>query len=328
MRRRILATVLSLLAPLGLAAAPLPETPLSPSGLSATTVNVRELDSIPSSHDPWTIVRFPDGWDDRMREPKPASSGKTRTVVFHFEGARSLSAAVDTLVCRHGLFLNYEDAPWISEQDVQELPSPTRLETPADGAGPVPSRPPVRMPASERLDFEYVEDPETQLPLDAADLLDDLVEAHRQQGGHGRFRVERLNDGIASIVASAALDEQGEWSAIEPVLSRKVTLGAQHRTVEELFDRVLAELNEKGPYRIGSAAVPLNAFHQTSVDFGADDEPARDVLIRALRALPYRYYMILNFDPMGRRYFLNVVGSHREELCSRATAGRPARPRR
>jgi hypothetical protein len=28
---------------------------------------------------------------------------------------------------------------------------------------------------------------------------------------------------IASIVPSAALDERGEWSAIDPVLSRQVT---------------------------------------------------------------------------------------------------------
>jgi hypothetical protein len=284
-------------------------------------VNVRELDSIPLSRDPWEIIRFPDGWDDRMREPKPAPSGKTRTVVFHFEGARSLGAAVDTLVCRHGLFLNYEDAPWIAERDVQELPPPMRLETPASCGAPVPSRPPVRVLASERLDFEYVEDPETQLPLDAYDLLEDLVEAHRHQGGHGRFRVERLNDGIASIVPSAALDERGEWSAIEPLLSRKVTIEAQHRTVGILFDRVLAELNKNGPYRVDSVAVPLNAFHQAYVEFGVYDEPARDVLIRALRALPYRYYMTLKFDPMRRKYYLNVVAPHRTELCPRPEGG-------
>jgi hypothetical protein len=238
-------------------------------------------------------------------------------LVFHFEGARSLGAAVDTLVCRHGLFLNYEDAPWIAERDVQELPPPTRLETPAGGGAPVLSRPPMRVPASERLDFEYVEDPETQLPLNAHDLLEDLVEAHRQQGGHGRFRVERLNDGIASIVPSAALDERGEWSTIEPLLSRKVTIEAQHRPVGDLFDRVLAELNEKGPYRVGYGWLPLNAFYQNYVEFGAYDEPARDVLIRALRALPYRYYMTLNFEPMRRTYYLSVGGPHRAELCPR-----------
>ncbi|MEA2604629.1 MAG: hypothetical protein QOF89_5621 [Acidobacteriota bacterium] len=78
-----------------------------------------------------------------------------------------------------------QDAPWIAERDVQELPPPMRLETPAGGGAPVPSRPPVRVPASERLDFEYVEDPETQLPLNAYDLLEDLVEAHRHQGATG-----------------------------------------------------------------------------------------------------------------------------------------------
>ncbi|HEX4964743.1 MAG TPA: hypothetical protein VF173_28280 [Thermoanaerobaculia bacterium] len=320
MRHRSLATVLSLLAPLGLAAAPPPERPLSPSGLSATTVTNRELEALPTSRDPWEIIRF-GGWDDRMREPKPAPSGKTRTVVFHFEGVRSLAAAIDTLVCRHGLFLNYEEAPWVAEQDVQELPSPTRLETSTDGGVPVPSRPPVRVPASERLDFEYMEDPETQLPLDAYDLLEDLVEAHSQQGGHGRFRVERLNDGIASIVPSAALDERGEWSAIEPVLSRKVTLEAQHRTVGSLFDRVLAELSEKGPYRVDAIEVPLNAFNLTGVEFGAYDEPARDVLIRALRVLPFRYYMTLKFDPMRRMYHLSVVAPQRAELCPRPEVG-------
>jgi hypothetical protein len=200
---------------------------------------------------------------------------------------------------------------------VQELPSPTRLETSAGGGTPEPSPPPVRVAASERLDFEYAEDPETQLPLDAYDLLEDLVEAHRQQGGHGRFRVERLNDGIASIVPSAALDERGEWSAIEPVLSRKVTIEAQHRTVGDFFDRVLAELSKNGPYQVDSVEVPLNAFRQTAVEFGAYDEPARDVLIRALRTLPWRLYMTLKFDPMRRKYHLSVVAPHRAELCSR-----------
>jgi hypothetical protein len=326
MRHRSLATFLSLFAPLGLAAAPPPERPVSPSCscLSETPVTNLDLEALPTSRDPWKVMRFPDGWDDRMREPKPAPSGKTRTLVFHFEGVRSLGAAVDTLVCRHGLFLNYEDAPWIAERDVQELPSPARLETPAVGGAPVPSRPPVRVPASERLDFEYVEDPETQLPLNAYDLLEDLVEAHRQQGGHGRFRVERLNDGIASIVPSAALDERGEWLTIEPVLSRKVTFEAQHRPVGDLFDRVLAELNKKGPYRIGYGWLPLNAFYQTYVEFGAHDEPARDVLIRALRVLPYRYYMTLNFEPMSRTYYLSVGGPQRAELCPRPEVGTPS----
>jgi hypothetical protein len=179
----------------------------------------------------------------------------------------------------------------------------------------------VRVPASERLDFEYVEDPETQLPLDAHDLLEDLVEAHRQQGGHGRFRVERLNDGIASIVPSAALDERGEWSTFEPVLSRKVTIEAQHRTVGSLFDLVLAELSENGPYRVDAIDVPLNAFNLTEVEFGAYDEPARDVLIRALRVLPYRFYMTLKFDPMRRIYHLSVMAPKRAELCSRPEGG-------
>jgi len=84
------------------------------------------------------------------------------------------------------------------------------------------------------------------------------------------------------------------------VLSRKVTIEAQHRPVGDLFDRVLAELNEKGPYRVGYGWLPLNAFYQNYVEFGAHDEPARDVLIRALRVLPFRYYMILNFEPTKR----------------------------
>jgi hypothetical protein len=231
MRLRSLAIILSLLAPLGLAVALPPERPLSPSGLSATTATNRDLEVLATSRS-WRSCGSPMVGTTGCASRRPAPSGKTRTVVFHFEGARSLGAAVDTLVCRHGLFLNYEEAPWVAERDVQELSPPTRLETPAAGGAPVQSRPPVWVPASERLDFEYVEDVETQLPLDAFDLLEDLVEAHRQQGGHGRFRVERLNDGIASIVPSAALDERGEWSTIEPVLSRKVTIEAQRRTVE------------------------------------------------------------------------------------------------
>ncbi|MEA2604630.1 MAG: hypothetical protein QOF89_5622 [Acidobacteriota bacterium] len=104
-------------------------------------------------------------------------------------------------------------------------------------------------------------------------------------------------------------------------MSRKVTIEAQHRAVGDLFDRVLAELNKKGPYRVGYGWLPLNAFYQNYVEFGAHDEPAHDVLIRALRALPYRYYMILSFEPTRRTYFLNVVGPHRAELCPRAEGG-------
>lgn len=301
-----LATVLLLLSPLGLAAAPPLEKPLPPSGLSET-VTGRDLDSLPTSRDPWEILRIPGGWDDRMRDPKPTPSGKTRTVAFHFEGARSLGAAVDTLVCRHGLFLNYEEAPWVAEEDIEELASPAGF----------------RVLASGRFDFEYTEDSETGLPLDAYDLLEDLVEAHHQQGGHGRFRVERLNDGIASIVPNAALDEPGDWSAVDPVLSRRVTIEAKHRTVNGLFDRVLAELNKTSPYPITNPQVPLNAFSQNDVDFGALDEPARDVLIRALRTLPYRFYMTLNFDPMRREYALSVLAPRHPKSCPQPLSAIP-----
>ena len=105
------------------------------------------------------------------------------------------------------------------------------------------------------------------------------------------------------------------------MLSRKVTFEAQHRPVGDLFDRVLAELNGKGPYRVGYGWLPLNAFYQNYVEFGAHDEPARDVLIRALRALPYRYYMILNFEPTSRTYYLSVGGPQRAELCPRTEGG-------
>jgi hypothetical protein len=100
-----------------------------------------------------------------------------------------------------------------------------------------------------------------------------------------------------------------------------VTIEAQHRTVEGLFDRVLAELSENGPYQVDCIEVPLNVFNRTDVEFGAYDEPARDVLIRALRALPYRYYMTLKFDPMRGKYHLSVVAPHRAELCSRPEGG-------
>jgi hypothetical protein len=333
MRLRTLITALSLLAPLCLLAAEPAAEAVPPNGKPpAPVVVVRELDGVPPARDPWTVLeRFPDGWDDRLREPKPAPSGRTRTRTFHFEGARSLGAAVDTLVCRHGLFLNYEDAPWVAEEDLQELLPLPRSESTAGGGVPAPRRPPNRItaPANERLDFEYAEDPETELPLDAHDVLESLVEAHRQQGGHGRFRVERMNDGIAAIVPSETLDERGRWVPTEPVLSRQVTFPAERRSVEELFDLVLAELNRDSPFRIGYGWLPLNAVRQTNVEFGAHGEAARDVLVRALRALPYRYYLILNFDPRGRTYILNVAAvQQRAELCPRTEAGEHDREKR
>src|SRR5687768_1778310 len=145
LRRWAVAITLPVLSPLGLLASePLPEVQSPAAAEACRGVAVRDLEAIPVARDPWAIrSRFSDGWDDRMREPRPAASGATRTLRFHFEGPRSLAAAVDALVCRHGLFLNYEDAPWVARQDVQAPAAPA----PAAAARSVR----VRVPANDRL---------------------------------------------------------------------------------------------------------------------------------------------------------------------------------
>jgi hypothetical protein len=90
------------------------------------------------------------------------------------------------------------------------------------------------------------------------------------------------------------------------VLDTPVTIGSATRPLGDVVTKVLADVGQVTGQRIGLATFPINFFKQRRVEIEATQEPARDVLVRALaasgRALSWRLF----YDVTMGQYYLGI----------------------
>ena len=190
---------------------------------------------------------------------------------------RPLSAAVSLVERRCDCAITYEDPLWRSD----------------DVALSGPHWPAV-IPKGGLFTFD-APDLAANTPAQMAAAMAQVVRVFEQSGsGRGAFRV--TNDTVAIHVVPRP----------DSILDIPVTIPHATRRLDDVMTVVLAEVERGTGQKVELATFPTNFFFQHRVEIEAKQEPAREVLVRALGASGRPLSWRLFFDARMRQYYLNI----------------------
>jgi hypothetical protein len=206
-------------------------------------------------------------------------------------GPRPVDLAASKLADEFGVAVNVEDPLYIYRGDVQDT-GVTRLGKR------------LLAPKASLLEMSVDLRPDGS-PRDVRQVLQDLVDTANAQLPF-LYRIDRDGDAF-TLVATRTHDEQGRLISLTPVLDRRITIpfGSRHPFEHiELFDRILTAVSG---VRVTTSNRVEGNLDTPGLEFGAQDEPARNVLRRLLQMLPGRSYYSMTCQPVGPWCFINVA---------------------
>jgi hypothetical protein len=193
---------------------------------------------------------------------------------------RPLAAAIETLENRFGWTVTYEDAPYLFGGDLADVTAIVRR----DGK----SEPKVLIPLGGTLNFNYRLNTAGRppSPADEESVLRALIEEYRITINAAVFDLRRTGD-VYHVVPKQSRDVLGAMQPYSPLLDTRITLPDREYTGLQLFEAIVSAVNpDKRRFILGM--VPLNLFAHAHVRISAQGEPARLVVLRALKAIDGR----------------------------------------
>jgi hypothetical protein len=212
--------------------------------------------------------------------PVDSQTTPNDTIKVSVDDPRPVAKTVEELESLYGYAITYEDPLFTYEGDWRDVTTQVRkdLDKYPPGAAPkviVPRGGALKLtlPSSHAISAETM-----------ATLLQQVVQAQTDTQQGGRFRVERDGD-YFHVVPSETRDQNGNWSAQTPLLDVPISLPLQDRDRVDTLQAVGSALKAAVGVSVG---IPLmgggidSPDHPRQYRLGAENERARDVLMRAL----------------------------------------------
>jgi hypothetical protein len=161
------------------------------------------------------------------------------------------------------------------------------------------------------------------------DAVRTILDAYHRSGNRAVFRGIQQGDFI-HIVPEAVRGEDGKLQPFQPMFDTHVTIPRGTYSLGVLTNQILSQVGQNRGIPVMRATVPLNLFAQATVTEEADDEPARNVLMRAFEGINaqrvadhlsvLRLTWNLGYNPNGQNYFFNVhsVALEQDDLRNNA----------
>jgi hypothetical protein len=258
-----------------------------------------------------------------------AQAGQSATQLY-IDDPRPVAKAAEELVARYGYVITYEDPPLAYEGDLQDVTTQVRRDLDRHPLGKAPKivvprggSLTVRLPSSASVNTQTI-----------ASVLGQLVSAHSIRNQGGRFRVVQVGD-VFHVVPTEIRDRNGNWIAQSSVLDTPISLPMEDRSELEMIDAVVKAVSSAAHAKIyisGGFGMGISVPDRpASYRLGADNERARDVLMRALVLLndpkagtwrPQRQRWQMLYDSDDKTYFLDISPVP-DQLSSPATPSVP-----
>lgn len=225
-------------------------------------------------------------------------SRQPQRIDLFVSGGRPLAAAIRELENRFEWVITYEDPPYEWAGDIEDatlavskVPNPTNR---------------VWVPRLRSFAFSYrdTKDPRPNAMLSA------MLRDYNLSGIGAEFR-SIVSGPIAServfhVVPTMSANERGIPTPRQSRLDVPVTLDGSERTGLELIEAVLGQVSAATGLRVAPGTVPINLLVQTKLRLSAENDPARDVLLRALAATGKRVSWRLLCGPDTKTCYFNV----------------------
>jgi hypothetical protein len=197
---------------------------------------------------------------------------------------------------RYGWIITYEDPPYVHEDDVVD-----------NTVVPDPSAPARRAldPKGRRLEVGDLPDPGER--VDPGSLIRRVLAADAARvGGAGMFDLRRTDE-MWHVVPAQIRDREGRWVRVRAVLDAPLSITAEERSLHDLIEVICRAVSEETGFKIWKGTAPWGYFQQRRVTLGADQEPARTVLLRALGTTGRSWSWRLLYAPGDAAFALNIA---------------------
>lgn len=208
-----------------------------------------------------------------------------------------MAVMAGVLETRYGWIVTYEDAPLVNERDVVDKASESRRSA---GKRSLSARPQeIDLPGG-LPDIENGRDRE---------VFERVFAAHEGRDNAGRFAVVERAPGFFHIVPRQFRDANGVWRSTRSPLEAAIAFPTEERSADDTLQIILTSVSQATGMRVwGGTVTASNAFLNTRVTIGANQEPARDVLYRVITAVRARRTWRLAYSPFDNSYALSVHG--------------------
>lgn len=219
------------------------------------------------------------------------------------EDPRPVGKAVQMLVSRYGYVITYEDPRYVYGDDAQDVTAQVRKDLDEYPPGKAPK---VWIPRGEKLTLSVAS---TAAARDVRSTLNSLVQMSRQSGGH--FRVLE-SGGAFHVIPTQVRNVDGSWDATTSILDETISIATQDRTegelIKDICNAVSSAANTSVNTGLGIGQGGIRIGPEARYRFGAHNEVARDVLLRALATTreAKRTWLLL-YDISERAYYLSVL---------------------
>jgi hypothetical protein len=152
-------------------------------------------------------------------------------------------------------------------------------------------------------------------PADVRDTVQAILTAG--SSFPGRFRIEQAGD-VFHIIPTRVRNERGDWVTQTSVLDARITLPRQEMNGYQMLNAITDAVSEATGIRVGLGSGPANSLFRHVGYLEADNEVARDVLLRTLHSMSDRFTWWLFYGPDVKWYALNVRVVAASEMLDRA----------
>jgi len=189
-----------------------------------------------------------------------AAVGRPKTISIPAQ-SRPLLELADQLEKEYAWRITYEETPLENSTD---LVNSARIRTHL-----------IPRPTAFQASFEEPQDSRSM--EEKWKILDRLVASY--SGPHGAMTVLNIGD-YSHIVPTTLKNKAGQIVPFEPLLNTRVSFEPAQRSLLDTVRLILSQVSSIRAVSIGLGTIPTNLFVQQQLRTDANNEPAREVLMR------------------------------------------------
>jgi hypothetical protein len=231
---------------------------------------------------------------DEIRAQSNSSNSTTLTV-------NSMSAAIDALASRYGYVITLEEPRYSYDGDFEDMPTQYRRDLDRYPQGAVPK---VLVPRGSSLTLP-VPASSVVSTRDMAEVLRQLVQLQSASDHGAHYRLEQVGD-VFNVVPTETRDHNGNWSAQTSIFDAAISIPKQERAIMDAVNAVCAAVGAAGHVSVKLLVAPMSMLHYTRSVVGASNEPARNVMTRALSGLNRKLTWRVGYFAQMNSYLLVI----------------------
>lgn len=198
---------------------------------------------------------------------------------------RPLAKVISELESRHGWRITYEDTFYEYQNELEDVTVIARRGNPPPGA------PRLLVPRNRLFRFEY-----NTVSGRPHDVLGALLKKYNSDSYSDAFRLIQQGT-VYHFVPTRSLDGKGVTKDRQSRFDVGVSLDDRERSLYDTLEAILKEVSSAVGVQVWLGNVPVNLLRAQRIRLSAQNEAARDVLVRALAATKTNISWQLFCDP-------------------------------